>query len=108
VTEFVSSDGRTFDRPPDSWNITTWKDTGHYFAGSPQTLTADYIHEGATGCSGHVDEPLLAATPRPDVLLPAYFGGRNLAESYYAAIGKLSWMNIVVGDPLCRLRPAVK
>jgi uncharacterized protein (TIGR03790 family) len=103
ATEFVSSDGRTFARPPDSWNITTWQDTAHFFAGSPQTLTADYIHEGASGCSGHVYEPYLAATPRPQYLFPAYFSGRNLAESYYLSIPGLSWQNIVVGDPLCKI-----
>ena len=86
------------------WTITTWKDSSHFFAGSPQSLTADYIHEGATGCSGHVTEPFLVATPRPDLLLPAYFSGRNLAESYYLSIRGLSWQNIVVGDPLCRIK----
>ena len=104
ATEYVSTDGRTFERPPDSWTITTWTDKAHFFADSPQSLTADYIHEGATGCSGHVTEPYLAATPHPDQLLPAYFSGRNLAESYYLAIPGLSWQNIVVGDPLCRLK----
>lgn len=104
VTEFVSSDGRTFQRPPADWNISTWKEPSLWFAGSPQTLTADYIHEGATGCSGHVYEPYLAFTPHPDQLFPAYFHGRNLAESYYAAIPALSWQNIVVGDPLCKLK----
>ena len=105
VTEYVSSDGRTFRRPPDNWNISTWKssDQPRWFAGSPQSLTADYIHDGATGCSGHVTEPYLGATPRPDYLLPAYYSGRNLAESYYMSIPGLSWQNIVVGDPLCRI-----
>lgn len=103
ATEFVSTDGRTFARPPDSWNITTWADRAHLFAGSPQTLTADYIHEGAAGCSGHVYEPYLAATPHPQYLFPAYFNGRNLAESYYLSIPVLSWQNIVLGDPLCRI-----
>ena len=104
VSEYVSTNGRTFTRPPDDWNITSWKDTEHWFAGSPQTLAADYIHEGATGASGHVYEPYLALTPRPDYLLPAYLGGRNLVESYYLAIPALSWQNIVIGDPLCRLK----
>jgi uncharacterized protein (TIGR03790 family) len=103
ATEFVSTDGRTFARPPDGWNITTWEDRAHFFAGSPQTLTADYIHEGATGCSGHVYEPYLAATPHPQYLFPAYFNGRNLAESYYLSIPSLSWQNIIVGDPLCKI-----
>jgi uncharacterized protein (TIGR03790 family) len=104
ATEYVSTNGRTFQRPPAGWNISTWSDPAHWFVGSPQTLTADYIHEGVTGCSGHVYEPFLEYTPHPDQLFPAYFHGRNLAESYYAAIPALSWQNIVVGDPLCRLR----
>jgi uncharacterized protein (TIGR03790 family) len=106
ATEFVSTNARTFARPPDNWTPTTWQDKAHWFAGSPQSLAADYIHEGATGCSGHVYEPYLTQTPRPDYLLPAYYGGRNLAESYYLAIPSLSWQNVVLGDPLCRLGQA--
>jgi uncharacterized protein (TIGR03790 family) len=103
MTEYVSTNGRSFVRPPDSWNIGGWADPKAQFGGSPQTLTSDYIHEGVTGASGHVYEPFLGFTPRPDILLPAYYRGRNLAESYYLAIPALSWMNIVVGDPLCSL-----
>lgn len=104
ATEFVSTDGRTFQRPPAGWNISTWKDTARFFVGSPQSLAADYLHEGATGASGHVDEPYLTFTPRPDYLFPAYLNGRTLADSFYLAIPALSWQNIVIGDPLCRLR----
>lgn len=103
MTEFVSTNGRTFARPPDNWNLSDWSTPKLWFAGAPQTLSADYIHEGATGASGHVFEPYLAMTPRPDILLPAYYKGRNLAESYYLAIPRLSWQNIVIGDPLCSL-----
>jgi uncharacterized protein (TIGR03790 family) len=103
MTEFVSTNGRTFTRPPDTWNIGTWTDQSTWFAGAPQTMTADYIHDGATGASGHTDEPYLGNTPRPDILLPAYYHGHNLAESYYLAIPALSWQNIVVGDPLCAI-----
>lgn len=103
LTEYVSTNARTFARPPDSWNIGAWEAAKSFFAGSPQTLTADYIHDGVTGASGHVLEPFLGYTPRPDILLPAYYHGRNLAESYYLSIRLLSWMNIVVGDPLCAL-----
>jgi uncharacterized protein (TIGR03790 family) len=103
MTEYVSTNGRTFVRPPDSWNIGAWGDAKASFAGSPQTLTADYIHDGATGASGHVYEPYLGFNPRPNILLPAYYHGRNLAESYYLSIPLLSWMNIVIGDPLCSL-----
>lgn len=106
MTEYVSTNGRTFERPPDAWTISTWKeqDKLRWWKGSPQSLTADYIHEGATGASGHVYEPYLKYCPRPELLFPAYLKGRTLAESYYLSIPALSWMNIVVGDPLCRLR----
>ena len=103
MTEYVSTNGRTFTRPPENWNISNWFSKELFFYGSPQTLTADYILEGASGASGHVYEPYLRMTPRPDLLLPAYYQGRNLAESYYLAIPRLSWQNIVVGDPLCAL-----
>jgi uncharacterized protein (TIGR03790 family) len=104
ATEFVSTDGRTFRRPPDTWNIGAgWSDREGGWANSPQSLSADYLHEGATGCSGQVYEPFLQFCPRPDYLLPAYFQGRNLAESYWLSIPALSWMNIVLGDPLCTL-----
>lgn len=103
MTEFVSTNARTFKMPPAEWNVGNWEDQRTWFAGSPQSLTADYVHDGVTGASGHVDEPYLASTPRPDLLFPAYYQGRNLAESYYLAIPGLSWMNIVVGDPLCAI-----
>jgi uncharacterized protein (TIGR03790 family) len=104
VSEYVSTNARTFARPPAAWNIGVWKDKAAFFAGSPQTLSADYIEEGATGASGHVFEPFLGFTPRPDYLLPAWLAGRNLAESYWLSIPALSWQNVVLGDPLCRLR----
>jgi uncharacterized protein (TIGR03790 family) len=104
ATEFVSTDGRTFARPPQDWTIGTWKDPSHWFAGSPQTMSADFVHEGVTGVSGHVGEPFLGFCPRPNYVLPAYANGRNLAESYYLGIAGLSWQNIVIGDPLCKLR----
>jgi len=103
MTEFVSTNARTFVRPPENWTLSDWNSPQLWFAGSPQTLTADYLHEGATGASGHVYEPYLAMNPRPDILLPAYYKGRNLADSYYLSIPSLSWQNIVVGDPLCSL-----
>ncbi len=105
MTEYVSTNARTFERPPASWRIGLWSDPPKtFFALSPQTLIGDYIHEGVTGTSGHVAEPFLTFTPRPDFLFPAYFKGRTLAESYYLSIPALSWQNIVVGDPLCILK----
>ncbi|MDQ6678132.1 MAG: TIGR03790 family protein [Acidobacteriota bacterium] len=103
-TEYVSTNARSFVRPPDSWNIGNWKDTQTWFAGSPQTMTADLVQEGVTGASGHVFEPFLEANPRPDYLFPAYYSGRTLGESYYVSMPAISWMNVVIGDPLCRIR----
>ena len=105
ATEFVSFDGRTFRPPPADWELGTWENKSSQYAGAPQTLTADYIHEGATGASGQVYEPYLTFCPRPDFILPAYRSGRTLAESFYIGIPGLSWMNVVIGDPLTRLRP---
>ena len=105
ATEFVSTNARTFQRPPENWNISDWKSSKLWFAGAPQTLTADYLLEGATAATGHVAEPYLSTTPHPEYLLPAYYSGRNLAESYYLSIRALSWQNIVIGDPLCSLGP---
>lgn len=67
-------------------------------------MTADLVQEGVTGASGQVFEPFLQANPRPDYLFPAYYGGRTLGESYYISLPAVSWMNVVIGDPLCRIR----
>jgi uncharacterized protein (TIGR03790 family) len=103
VTEFVSTNARTMKPPPTDWNLTTYSDREHWYAGSPQSLSADYIHEGATGASGNVYEPFLQGCARPEYVLPAYAHGRNLAESYYLGMPFLSWQGVVLGDPLCSL-----
>ncbi|MGD0772078.1 MAG: TIGR03790 family protein [Candidatus Solibacter sp.] len=106
AAEFVSTSARTFQRPPDSWVPTAdWADKSRYFAGTPQGLVADLIHEGVTGASGNAYEPYLSYCVRPDYLLPAYQQGRNLAESYYLALPALSWQSVILGDPLCVLKP---
>ncbi|MBZ5603179.1 MAG: TIGR03790 family protein [Acidobacteriia bacterium] len=103
ATEFVSTNARTFARPPEKWNLSDWNSPQLWFAGSPQTMTADLIQEGVTAATGHVAEPYLALNPHPEFLLPEYYKGRNLAESYYMSLRGLSWQNIVLGDPLCSL-----
>ena len=103
ATEYVSTSARTLQRPPDAWTYTNWDDKAHWFAGSPQGLSADLIHDGATGASGNTYEPYLGGCVRPDYLLPAYYRGRNLAESYYSGMPFLSWQGVVFGDPLCSL-----
>jgi uncharacterized protein (TIGR03790 family) len=98
---FVSTDGRTFREPPQNWTLANWNDQTTWFAGSPQSLAGDLIREGITGVSGHVSEPLLGNTIRPDILFPAYVSGFSLAEAFYLAMPSVSWMTVVVGDPLC-------
>lgn len=100
---FVSTDARTFKQPPASWRPSDG--SSEPFAGTSESLLADVIHAGITGASGNVDEPYLDASIRPDILFPAYASGRNLAESFYAAMPYLSWQAIVVGDPLCAAFP---
>jgi Tfp pilus assembly protein PilF len=65
------------------------------------TLVGDLIREGATGVAGHVAEPYLQSTVRPQILFPAYLAGFNLIEAFYLAIPHLSWQTVVIGDPLC-------
>ncbi|MCK4614659.1 MAG: PKD domain-containing protein, partial [Thermoplasmata archaeon] len=64
-----------------------------------QSLIADMIRSGVTGVKGYCYEPYLDAIAHPDILFERYTSGYNLAESYYAASIKLSWMDVVVGDP---------
>jgi uncharacterized protein (TIGR03790 family) len=98
---FVSTDGRTFKEPPPAWAPANVASRQSIYAGSHQSLMGDLIRDGVTGVAGHVDEPFLDATIRPEILFPAYASGRNLAEAFYAAMPYLSWQTIIVGDPLC-------
>ena len=98
---FVSTDGRTFREPPKDWTLPGWDEKQSWFAGTPQSLAGDLIREGITGVSANVAEPLLGNTVRPDILFPAYVKGFSLIEAYYLAMPSVSWMTVVVGDPLC-------
>ena len=71
------------------------------FVSTSASLMADLVSAGLTGAAINVQEPYLDATIRPDILFSAYASGRNLAESFYAAMPYLSWLTVVVGDPLC-------
>ncbi|MCP5043981.1 MAG: TIGR03790 family protein [bacterium] len=84
AVDLVSTGGRTFTHPPKYG----------------QSLTADLVHLGVAGATGHVYEPALSGVPRPQILLPAYAEGRPAIEAFYRAIPYLGWMNIYVGDPL--------
>ncbi len=104
AAEFVSTSARTFTMPPPTWTLGTWDNSATWFAASPQSMILDYVWEGVSGISGATDEPYLGMLPRPDVLIPEYLQGRNLAESFYLAQPVLSWQVMILGDPLCRLQ----
>jgi uncharacterized protein (TIGR03790 family) len=99
---YVSTDARTLESPPDAWVPSDdWSAQTALAGGSPQSLVGDVIREGATGVAGHVAEPYLQSTVRPEILFPAYLSGFNLVEAFYLAIPHLSWQTVVIGDPLC-------
>lgn len=104
AAEYVSTSARTFTRPPQTWTLGNWNDARSFFVGSPQSMILDYVWEGVSGISGATDEPYLSMLPRPHILIPAYLGGRNLAESFYLALPVLSWQIMILGDPLCKLQ----
>ncbi len=82
----------------ESFNGTTFK--------SPPTnpgrhgQVADWIRMGGTGGIGNVYEPYSFAVGDESIMFAEYLGGRNLAESAYKGIMAISWMEVVVGDPL--------
>lgn len=101
ATTISSTDGRTFQAPPDTWRPPADpSDKASWFAGSPQTLAGDLIREGVSGVAANVGEPYLDGAVRPEILFPAYFAGFNLAESFYLALPHIGWQTVVVGDPL--------
>lgn len=75
-------------------------------AGS-HNLVADFISIGGTGGIGHVYEPFARAIPRENILFARYAKGYPLIEAAYMSMAYLSWQNVVVGDPLCRLKSTI-
>ena len=64
--------------------------------------TGPLVHHGAAGTLGNVYEPFLTGTTHLDVFLQRLLEGYTLAEAAYMATPYLSWMSVVVGDPLYR------
>lgn len=82
----VSTSGRSFASPD---------------APGRQSLIADLIRQGVTGCKGYVSEPYVDAVARAHILFDRYTSGYTLAESFYAASQFIYWKDIVIGDPIC-------
>ena len=60
------------------------------------------ISHGAAASVGNVYEPYLQLTTHPNILNDRLLHGFTFAESAYAATEALSWMSVMVGDPLYR------
>lgn len=64
--------------------------------------TAALVERGAALTFGNVDEPYLAFTARPDMLLAGLAMGETAGEASWRATPAISWMGVIVGDPLYR------
>lgn len=77
-----------------------------YSAGSLRTTTMNWcgplLARGAAATLGNVYEPYLSLTANLDVFLDRLVSGLTLAESGYMSQRAVSWMGVVLGDPLYR------
>src|SRR5256714_6675757 len=78
-----------------SFSATTLHDENAGWAGPLLT-------KGAAATIGNVYEPYLQLTAHLDILNDRLLHGFTFAESAYMAAPALSWMSVVVGDPLYR------
>jgi uncharacterized protein (TIGR03790 family) len=64
--------------------------------------TAPLLARGAAASVGNVYEPYLQLTAQLNIMNDRLLHGFTLAESSYMSLQGLSWMTVVVGDPLYR------
>ncbi|MFA5111176.1 MAG: TIGR03790 family protein, partial [Desulfobaccales bacterium] len=61
------------------------------------------LEEGAAATLGPVTEPFLFSFPLPDQFFPLLMTGKlTLLEVYFHTVPEVSWMQIIIGDPLYR------
>jgi len=60
------------------------------------------LNKGAAASLGNVYEPYLQLTPHLEILNDRLIHGFTFAESTYMSVPALSWMTVMVGDPLYR------
>ena len=77
-----------------------------YSANTLRSTTSNWcgplIAHGAAATLGNVYEPYLSLTANLDVFQERLMSGLTLAESAYMSMRGLSWMGVVIGDPLYR------
>ena len=101
ATEFVSTNARTMQAAAGRLVFADRWDGQSSFRRVVARPQRGFHPRGRHGSSGNVYEPFLNYCVRPDYLLPAYYQGRNLAESFISR-PVLSWQEVVLGDPRCR------
>lgn len=62
--------------------------------------SAPLLARGAAATLGNVYEPYLTLTAHLDVFNDRLLNGFTLAECGYMSLRALSWMNVIIGDPL--------
>ena len=82
-----------------SFSATTLRSSKEYWCGP-------LLAKGACAVLGNTWEPYLDLTAHLDKFTAGLLAGRNLAEAAWAATKTLSWMNVVIGDPLYTPFPA--
>ena len=61
------------------------------------------LEEGVAATLGPVAEPYLFSFPLPDQFFPVLMTGQpTLLEAYFLTVPQVSWMQILIGDPLYR------
>jgi uncharacterized protein (TIGR03790 family) len=77
-----------------------------FSAGTLRDVNANWvaplIAKGAAASIGNVYEPYLQLTPHLDIFNDRLLHGFTFAESAYMSVRVLSWMSVMVGDPLYR------
>ncbi len=69
-----------------------------------QGQICDFLHRGGTVAIGHVYEPWTIAVGDERAVFYRYVvKGDRWIEAAYKGLRCLSWMDVVVGDPLCRV-----
>jgi uncharacterized protein (TIGR03790 family) len=59
------------------------------------------LEEGVAATLGPVSEPYLFSFPLPDLFFPLLMTGKvTLLEVYFLTVPQVSWMQILIGDPL--------
>lgn len=67
---------------------------------STQQWCSPLLSQGAAVTAGNVYEPYLSLTLHLDTFQDRLMSGMNVADSAYMATPVLSWMGVVIGDPL--------